>query len=46
MLDEWHQSFLNSRTGTLRDVVLDSVAALTAQIVLFVVLQTQVSRNV
>ena len=34
-LDEWHQSFLPSRTGTWRDVVLDSGAALVAQIVLF-----------
>lgn len=32
-LDEWHQSYLPSRTGTYRDVILDSVAALTAQIV-------------
>ncbi|HET8825140.1 MAG TPA: VanZ family protein [Terriglobales bacterium] len=35
-LDEWHQSFLPSRTGTFRDVVLDSGAALVAQIVLFI----------
>lgn len=35
-LDEWHQSFLPSRTGTFRDVVLDSSAALAAQIVLFI----------
>jgi VanZ family protein len=27
-LDEWHQTFLPSRTGTLRDVLLDSVAGL------------------
>lgn len=27
-LDEWHQSFIPSRTGTIRDVVLDSVAGL------------------
>ena len=39
MLDEWHQSFLNSRTGALRDVVLDSGAAFTAQIAVFVILQ-------
>jgi len=41
MLDEWHQSFLSSRTGRLSDVVLDSVAALTAQFVVFVILRTQ-----
>ncbi|MBV9180631.1 MAG: VanZ family protein [Acidobacteria bacterium] len=34
-LDEWHQSFLPSRTGTFRDVMLDTSAALLAQIVLF-----------
>lgn len=27
-LDEWHQSYIPSRTGTFRDVVLDSVAGL------------------
>jgi VanZ family protein len=27
-LDEWHQSYIPSRTGTWRDVVLDSVAGL------------------
>jgi VanZ family protein len=35
-LDEWHQTHLVSRTGTLRDVFLDSAAALAAQIMLFV----------
>jgi VanZ family protein len=34
-LDEWHQTFLPSRTGTVRDVILDSLAALAAQIVIF-----------
>jgi VanZ family protein len=34
-LDEWHQTFLPSRTGTIRDVVLDSAAALGAQVLLF-----------
>jgi VanZ family protein len=33
-LDEWHQTFLPSRTGTIRDVLLDSTAALAAQILL------------
>jgi len=27
-MDEWHQSYIPSRTGTMRDVVLDSVAGL------------------
>lgn len=34
-LDEWHQTFLPSRTGRVADVMLDSSAALTAQIVIF-----------
>ena len=39
MLDEWHQSFLPSRTGTFRDVILDSTAGLVAQIALFAILR-------
>ena len=31
-LDEWHQSFIPSRTGTPRDVVLDTCAGIAAQI--------------
>jgi len=27
-MDEWHQSFIPSRTGTWRDALLDSVAGL------------------
>jgi VanZ family protein len=34
-LDEWHQSFLPSRTGTPRDVLLDTCAGITAQILVF-----------
>jgi VanZ family protein len=34
-LDEWHQSFLPTRTGILRDVILDSCAGLAAQLALF-----------
>lgn len=34
-LDEWHQTFLPSRTGAFRDVVLDSTGALTAQLLIF-----------
>ncbi len=30
-LDEWHQSYIPSRTGTWHDVVLDTSAALAAQ---------------
>jgi VanZ family protein len=38
-LDEWHQSYLASRTGTIHDVFLDSFAALTAQFVIYFVLR-------
>jgi VanZ family protein len=41
-LDEWHQTFLPSRTGTVRDVILDSSAALVAQIVIFMWLRGKV----
>jgi VanZ family protein len=44
-LDEWHQSFLPSRTGTIRDVVVDSSAGLAAQIALFAILHGQSSRT-
>ncbi|HEX3820269.1 MAG TPA: VanZ family protein [Candidatus Sulfotelmatobacter sp.] len=33
-LDEWHQSFLPSRTGIWQDAVLDTVAGMAAQIIL------------
>ena len=39
MLDEWHQRFLRSRTGTFRDVILDSIAGLVAQIALVAILR-------
>jgi len=34
-LDEWHQSFLPTRTGTLHDVILDTCAGIAAQVLLF-----------
>jgi VanZ family protein len=34
-MDEWHQSFLPSRTGTVHDVLLDTAAALVIQILVF-----------
>lgn len=37
-LDEWHQTFIPSRTGAIKDVMLDSFAALTAQILIFLYL--------
>ena len=34
-LDEWHQSFLPSRTGRWQDVVLDTCAGIAAQVLVF-----------
>ena len=34
-LDEWHQSFIPSRTGAVRDVVLDTCAGIAAQVIIF-----------
>jgi VanZ family protein len=34
-LDEWHQSFIPSRTGTIRDVILDTCAGIGAQLLIF-----------
>jgi VanZ family protein len=39
-LDEWHQSFIPSRTGTPRDVALDTCAGIAAQILIFLWLRT------
>ncbi len=41
-LDEWHQTFLPSRTGTIRDVYLDSAAALAMQIALWLYLRRRI----
>jgi hypothetical protein len=40
-LDEWHQSTIPSRTGNFRDVLLDSGAALVAQIVVWLLLRNR-----
>jgi VanZ family protein len=34
-LDEWHQTFIPSRTGTIYDVMLDSCAAIAAQLLAY-----------
>ena len=44
-MDEWHQTFIPSRTGRVSDVILDSTAALIAQIVIFLFLQLKGSRQ-
>jgi VanZ family protein len=38
-LDEWHQTFLPSRTGAFRDVVLDTIGALCMQAVVIAVVR-------
>jgi VanZ family protein len=38
-MDEWHQTFIPSRTGRVSDVILDSTAALIAQITIYAFLQ-------
>ena len=45
-LDEWHQTFIPSRTGAVKDVVLDSCAALTAQVLIFLYLSWKPRRMV
>jgi VanZ family protein len=35
-LDEWHQSFIPTRTGRWQDVVLDTCAGIAAQILIFI----------
>ena len=42
-LDEWHQSYLPSRTGTYRDVILDSAAAIAAQLLLYFIVRSSKS---
>jgi VanZ family protein len=44
-LDEWHQTSMPSRTGVLSDVVLDSCAGFTAQIVILLILRARASRT-
>ncbi len=36
-LDEWHQSYLPSRTGRWQDVVLDTCAGIGAQVLLYLI---------
>jgi len=40
-LDEWHQTHLSQRTGSLHDILLDSTAALVAQMLLFAILRSR-----
>lgn len=40
-LDEWHQSFLPSRTGRWQDVVLDTSAGIATQILIFLLVRAR-----
>jgi VanZ family protein len=44
-LDEWHQSYLPSRTGTLHDVILDTCAGIAAQLAIFVIYQRAAAQS-
>ncbi len=43
-MDEWHQSYIPSRTGTPWDVLLDSVAGLTALMLAYLLLRIRTRR--
>lgn len=36
-LDEWHQSYIPSRTGTYKDVILDTCAGIAAQLAIYLI---------
>ena len=44
-LDEWHQSFLPSRTGRWQDVVLDTCAGIAAQLLLLLYWRASARRS-
>lgn len=44
-LDEWHQSFIPSRTGRWQDVVLDTCAGIATQILIYVSITLSMRRR-
>jgi len=44
-LDEWHQSYIPSRTGSVYDVMLDTCAGIGAQILVFLWMTLRASRK-
>ena len=40
-LDEWHQTFIPSRTGCVRDVVLDTIGAICLQAIALLLIHTR-----
>ena len=45
LLDEYHQTFVFSRTASLVDVGIDSLGALTTQVYLFITSQQPLSES-
>ena len=45
-MDEWHQSYIPSRTGTWRDAVLDSVAGVVALMFAYIRLRGSAPRTI
>lgn len=43
-LDEWHQTFIPSRTGTIHDVILDTSAAIVAQALVYLFFRKHITR--
>ena len=44
-LDEWHQTYIPTRTGSVQDVILDTCAGIGAQILLYLWLKVGTSRE-
>jgi len=44
-LDEWHQSYNPLRTGTPKDVLLDTCAGIVAQILVFLFIRMFLNRR-
>jgi VanZ family protein len=45
-LDEWHQTFIPSRTGAVHDVVLDTCAGIAAQVLVLLWIRSFGKRTV
>jgi VanZ family protein len=44
-MDEWHQTFIPSRTGTVHDVILDSIAGLAFLLIAYLWLRRNASED-
>jgi len=43
-LDEWHQAYIPTRGSSVHDVLLDSTAALAAQVILWAIWRRSIRR--